>query len=445
MTFRPALRIPVSYATLVLLLLAGLTLVGPTARAQAPASQPVPAVASASLGEMRGVWVTRSWMTSPQRVAQVVDDAARHGMSALFVQVRGRGDAFYSGGPEPRARLLAGQPATYDPLADLVERAAERGLEVHAWINVNLVAGASALPDEPSHVIRRHPEWIMVPRDLAPRLANVAPDVPSYVRAIAEWTRRNAQRVEGLYVSPIPDGAQDHIESVVRHIVRTYPLDGVHLDYIRYPGAEFDYSREALAAFRRSLMGVVPAEELATLDQRAARDPLLFTSRYPQRWLNFRQERLTHLVGRLRNAVRAELPAARITTAVWPDGDDAVGRKMQDWPLWLRSGLVDAVCPMMYTTSPTTFSRQLASLAAYPAGRVWPGIGVYRITAAEAARRVLATRAAGFDGVLLFSYDSMSDGVGRRSAYLTALHREVFATPATPVARALSTSDTASP
>src|SRR5690606_35562559 len=98
--------------------------------------------------------------------------------------------------------------------------------------------------------------------------------------------------------------------------------------------------------------------------------------------------------------------------------------------------LVDAVCPMMYTTSPTTFSRQLASLAAYPAGRVWPGIGVYRITAAEAARRVLATRAAGFDGVLLFSYDSMSDGVGRRSAYLTALHREVFATPATPVARA---------
>src|SRR5690606_13496076 len=115
------------------------------------------------------------------------------------------------------------------PLADLVERAAERGLEVHAWINVNLVAGASALPDEPSHVIRRHPEWIMVPRDLAPRLANVPPDVPSYVRAIAEWTRRNAQRVEGLYVSPIPDGAQDHIESVVRHIVRTYPLDGVHL------------------------------------------------------------------------------------------------------------------------------------------------------------------------------------------------------------------------
>src|SRR5690606_29054117 len=247
-----------------------------------------PVTAPPVIGEMRGVWVTRSWMTSPQRVAQVVDDAARHGMSALFVQVRGRGDAFYAGGPEPRARLLAGQPAAYDPLADLVERAAARGLEVHAWINVNLVAGATALPDEATHVIRRHPEWIMVPRELAPRLVNVAPSVPSYVAAIAQWTRRNAQTVEGLYVSPIPDEAQAYIESVVRHIVRTYPLDGVHLDYIRYPGAEFDYSREALAAFRASLTGVVPADELAATDQRATRDPLVYTSRYPQRWLSFR-------------------------------------------------------------------------------------------------------------------------------------------------------------
>src|SRR5918993_5895218 len=82
--------------------------------------------------EMRGLWVTRSWMTTPAQVAQVVQDARRHGFTALFVQVRGRGDAFYAGGPAPRAALLARQPAAFDPLADLVRRANAAGLQVHA-------------------------------------------------------------------------------------------------------------------------------------------------------------------------------------------------------------------------------------------------------------------------------------------------------------------------
>lgn len=397
-----------------------------------PAAQQAPRV----LGEMRGLWVTRSWMTSPERVAQVVEDAAGHGLSAVFVQVRGRGDAFYLGGPDPRSPLLAGQPGGYDPLADLLDRAAQRGLEVHAWVNVNLVAGATDLPKDPNHVIRRHPEWVMVPRALAASLVPTSPTSPGYLPAIARWTEQHKAQVEGLYTSPIPAAAQDHLVAVVSHLVRTYPLDGVHLDYIRYPGAEFDYSRAALDAFRADLLPDLSPAERTALEASARRDPLAHVSRYPERWLAFRQQRLTHLVGRLRAVVRDALPAARLTTAVWPDGDDAIGRKMQNWPLWLETGLIDAVCPMMYTTSATTFARQLTDLRGQPAGRVWPGIGVYRIPANEAARRVAAARQAGFDGVLLFSYDSMSDGVGRRSAYLSSLRRDVFAAPALTVSSA---------
>src|SRR6187431_3063539 len=102
--------------------------------------------------EMRGLWVTRSWMTTSAQVAQVVDDAGRHGFTAIFVQVRGRGDAFYRGGPDPRATLLGRQPAAFDPLAELVARARAAGVQVHAWLNVNLVAGATAMPSAPQHV-----------------------------------------------------------------------------------------------------------------------------------------------------------------------------------------------------------------------------------------------------------------------------------------------------
>lgn len=412
---RPApLLLALSLVALVLM-----TAVSPSAREAAP-----PARAQAT--ELRGLWVTRSWMTSPQKVAQVVDDAARHGMSAIFVQVRGRGDAFYAGGPDPRAVLLAPQPVSFDPLAELTQRAHAHGLEVHAWVNVNLVAGSTDLPKAAGHVIRRHPEWLMVPRELAPSLLALNPSAPAYLTRLAAWSHRQVRRVEGLYTSPIPEAAQQHVVEVLGHLARQYPLDGVHLDYIRYPAADFDYSRAALDAFRASVVPDLSAEEVARFDARRRREPLIYTDAFPQRWLAYRQARLTTLVERVRAAVLDARPGARITTAVWPDADDAVGRKMQDWPGWLRTGLIDAVCPMMYTTSATVFSRQLQELARHPRGSVWPGIGVYRIPPAEAARRVTEARAGGFTGVMLFSYDSMTGGVGRPSTYLASLQRAAF-------------------
>ena len=63
------------------------------------------------------------------------------GFNALFVQVRGRGDALYRSAIAPRSEVLRGQPAEFDPLARVVARAHARGLQVHAWINVLLVGG----------------------------------------------------------------------------------------------------------------------------------------------------------------------------------------------------------------------------------------------------------------------------------------------------------------
>ena len=65
--------------------------------------------------EMRGLWVVRTGLTSPESVDRAVDDAARAGFNALFVQVRGRGDAFYSSRLVPRSDLLRGRPPTSIP------------------------------------------------------------------------------------------------------------------------------------------------------------------------------------------------------------------------------------------------------------------------------------------------------------------------------------------
>ena len=93
------------------------------------------ATLSADRAEMRGIWVVRTALASPESADAVVDDAARAGLNALFVQVRGRGDALYRSAIAPRSEVLRGQPADFDPLARVLSRARARGLQVHAWIN----------------------------------------------------------------------------------------------------------------------------------------------------------------------------------------------------------------------------------------------------------------------------------------------------------------------
>jgi uncharacterized lipoprotein YddW (UPF0748 family) len=115
----------------------------------------------ASLGaqpdEVRALWVVRTTLTSPSAIATMVKAAKASGFNTLLVQIRGRADAYYQNGTEPRPSSLANQPS-FDPLAVTIARAHESGLGVHAWVNVNLVAGVNELPSARDHVVYRHPE-----------------------------------------------------------------------------------------------------------------------------------------------------------------------------------------------------------------------------------------------------------------------------------------------
>ena len=77
--------------------------------------------------EVRGVWVVRTALQSPADVDAAIAEAHRAGANALFVQVRGRGDAFYESRLVVRSDLLANQPATFDPLQRVIVQARARG------------------------------------------------------------------------------------------------------------------------------------------------------------------------------------------------------------------------------------------------------------------------------------------------------------------------------
>ena len=310
-----------------------------------PARGPLAAPADA-----RGLWVVRTSLTSRDRIASMVDAARRAGFNTLIVQVRGRGEAFYTSAIEPRSPDLEGQPADFDPLAVTLDLAHRAGLRVHAWIGVDFVASSATLPRAPTHVVNRHPEWLMVPAALARSLRGVSPASPAYVDALAGWTRTMSEQVEGLYLSPISPAARQYSVDVVREIVARYAVDGVQFDYLRYPNETFDYSATAIAAFRAARLPSVAAVDRQRLDAAARTDPTAWPAAYPQAWDGFRRDRLTWLLHALTAAVRSARPHLPVSAAVVPRGDEARARTLQDWPRWAAAGDLDTVCPMVYVS-----------------------------------------------------------------------------------------------
>jgi len=369
--------------------------------------------------EVRALWVVRTSLTSPQAIEDMVVAAKQSGFNTLLVQVRGRGDAYYSGGVEPRPAALAAIPG-FDPLATAITKGHDRGLAVHAWINVNLVAGTD-VPAARSHVVYRHPEWLMVPRALAQDFGALDATGPEYLGRLTRYARSRAADLEGLYLSPATPGAVEYTTNVVRDIVQRYGVDGVHLDYVRYPSDDFDYSREALGAFRRSLVAGLSAADVRRYDARLTAEPFVYTQAFQPEWRAFRADRLTALLTGLRQAVKAVRPSATVSAAVGVDPAESAGRGLQDWARWLNLDLVDVVCPSASTTDAAAFASQIAT-AQLAAGRhsIWAGIGANRLSSEQNVDNFFAARRLGVGGVIHFSYDSLI-APARASGYLTQL------------------------
>ena len=315
-------------------------------------------VVAQATDEVRALWVVRTSLTTPQSVETVVRTASEHGFNTLLVQVRGRGDAYFNNGVELRASRLALQAPHFDPLQSLIASAHDEGLRVHAWVNINLVASASDLPSSRAHIVYRHPEWLMVPRDLAEQMASIEPDSPAYLGTLSRWTRDHLDTVEGLYLSPLSQGAAAYTAEVLADLVARYPIDGVHLDYVRYPTDAFDYSRSAMAEIRADVRPHLEANERLRMDARAQVRPTSYADRYPERWSALRRSRLTSLVMRLRTVVKRQRPDAVFSAAIVPDENDARTAVFQDWRTWLEGRLLDVVCPMAYTQDARVFEAQ---------------------------------------------------------------------------------------
>jgi uncharacterized lipoprotein YddW (UPF0748 family) len=336
------------------------------------------------------LWVLRNSLVRAEDVPRVIERAKAMGVRGLLVQVIGRGDAWYRSSRLPAPEPLMG--SVRDPLGELLPLAHAAGLEVHAWINCCLVWSAPRPPRDPDHVLHRHPEWVA-------RLADGRPMTRLTPR------QRERLRVEGVFLSPTHPGVRRWIVDNVRELVTRYPVDGVHLDYIRQPAVAVGFDPTSRARFALE-SGVDPAT--------IARRPAPERARLEAEWAAFQMEQVTAIVREVRDSLAELRPGLPLSAAVVADTITAQNVKKQPWGRWVREGLLDRAYLMCYAPEVQTVLDQLTAARRHmDAERLVPGIAVYNAPPPLTAAKIKAARALGFRTVALYSYDSLFERPGR--------------------------------
>lgn len=281
---------------------------------------------------IRAIWVTRWDYKSPADIQTIMENCRSAGFNTVLFQVRGNGTAFYRSKIEPWADELGGRDPGFDPLAVACREAHRRDLSLHAWVNVIPGWRGDKPPANRRQLYHAHPDWFW--RDA-----------------------RGRRQPLGWYnsLNPCYPEVRDYLVSVMHEIVSRYPIDGLHLDYIRFPnewnesyprGARVpDYPRDprTLAYFRQAT-GKTPDAAPAT-------------------WNQWRTEQVTRVVRDIRAMMRRVKPAAKLSAAVGPIPKEARRNHFQDVRAWLAAGFFDAVYPMNYAADMRTFTKRLSEWA----------------------------------------------------------------------------------
>jgi len=341
-----------------------------------------------------GLWVVRNQMIDKKSIDRFVEFASINGFTDIFIQVRGRGDAYYRSKIAPVADRLNG--SDFDPLDYALVAAHAYGLKVHAWLNVYLLWSSDDRPKSREHLFWAHPEWCAID-------ANGIRDID---RSSDEF-RKNG--TEGIYLSPLVPEVRLHLIQIISELVQKYPIDGVHLDYVRYPKNTYDFNEQARFRFKQKngvdpiLLSISNKSFYAGWDDQVLEHTL-------DEWSEFRREGVNELIRGIRESLATLQKPVELSAAVKPDPFEARNHFFQDWETWLKNDWIDFAVPMNYSRNADRFETITLKIdPSIPKSKIWMGIGVYNQNKFDAVAKTMISLSSGFRNVVFFSYDTFAD------------------------------------
>jgi uncharacterized lipoprotein YddW (UPF0748 family) len=330
--------------------------------------------------ETRAVWVATNYRLDwppltydqekqKQALVKIFDNIKEKNLNTVYFQVRSNGTVMFNSSFEALSPYITGKVggnASYDPLKYAIEEARKHGLEIHAWVNtVRCFTGNETTTlNNPGHIIHRKPEWV----------------VEDY-----------RDGVKSYWLDPGLPEVREYIASIIEEMVEDYDLDGVHLDFIRYPGKNFDDS------FSYNVYGNgIPSDE-------------------------WRRSNITSLVELIHTKVKTKKPFVKVGAApigVFKNQSEMYGWEgyseiYQDSRGWLRRGLLDYAAPQIYwsLSENTRFDLIAKEWVENSYGRqIILGIGAYKENVKPDIEEMIKySRVINADGVAFFRYSSIAD------------------------------------
>ncbi len=267
-----------------------------------------------------------------------------------------------------------------DQVAQCVAACHKHGIEVHVWkVNYNM--------------------------------SNAPRDFVAKMRA-AGRTQVSADGKPHDWLCPShPENVRLETESMLE-VARKYDVDGIHFDYIRYPGSRncfCDGCRGRFESERGQRVGNWPAD--------------CYSGALKETYTDWRCRQITKLVAAVHAGGKKLRPDLKISAAVFGSYPDCRRSVAQDWPVWVKAGYLDFLCPMDYTESDLYFRTLVANQLRLVGGRipVYPGIGATASRVSLSADRVVGqihhARSLGAAGFTIFNLhrgtiDGIAPGVG---------------------------------
>lgn len=378
-----------------------------------PADQPI------RYPETRAMWLDRGTIVrtrSEADLARIFNRLADAGINTVFFETVNASYPIYPSTVAPEQNPLT---QGWDPLAAAVKLAHERGMELHAWVWIFAAANErhNQLLGQPDHylgpVLSRNPAWVATDRR----------GNPFHV---------NSRKV---FFDPAHPEVRTYLLNVIDEIAARYDVDGIQLDYIRYPFQDpnldqtYGFGIEARRQFARQT-GV---------------DPLTIRPNDPlwSRWTQFRIQQVNTFVESAHTLLQDKHPGTLLSAAVFSMPTRIrLTRLQQNWEAWLQGGYLDLLTPMTYaetTTELQTLTTPVLGHGVRSATLLMPGIRLLQLPMVGTLDQIQYLRDYATGGYALFAAENLSLNLqaalrstqGRRTAEGEPIaHRQPFQTAA---------------
>ncbi|MEH2125574.1 glycoside hydrolase family 10 protein [Nostoc sp.] len=340
--------------------------------------------------EIRAVWLDRGTIVragSKAGLAQIFDRLAQAGINTVFFETVNAGYTIY---PSQVAKEQNPLIRGWNPLEEAVKLAHERDMELHAWV-WTFAAGnqrhneiLNLNPNYPGPVLAAHPDWANYDN-----LGNMIP---------VGQTKP--------FFDPANPEVRQYLLKLYEEIVTKYKVDGLQLDYIRYPfqdpsaGRTYGYGKAARAQFQQ-LTGVDPVNISPS------------QADLWQKWTKFRTEQVDSFVAQVSQQLRQKQPNLILSVAVFPlPEQERIQKIQQNWETWARRGDVDLIVPMTYALDTSRFQRLAQPWIASKqlgATLLVPGIRLLSLPTIGAFDQLQLVRDLPVSGYALFAAENFSN------------------------------------